>query len=173
MMTGVAQSTTERWSLQVVLVLALLSTGIPAPAVAADGQDDTKVFVKPAGPALKGATTGKNPRAGTLWTVILSSCSVCRWGEHAFGLWFLSEGYSESPPVNVPSRCGSIDGGWCHQCQSQQMESSMPDHRRAVFAARRIAVVPRRQARGGAASTEIQAVAGSGKSIVLWSSPVS
>ncbi|MBL8042735.1 MAG: hypothetical protein JNL86_07440 [Nitrospira sp.] len=129
MMTGVAQSTTERWSLQVVLVLALLSTGIPAPAVAADGQDDTKSIRKTCGACPEGyATTGRTHapelckdgdpvlvQCVPLGSNMLSVCGSC------------PEGYSEVGRSNVPSRCGSIDGGLVSQCQSQQMGSSLPD----------------------------------------------
>ena len=66
MMTGVAQSTTERWSLQVVLVLALLSTGILAPAVAADGQDDTKSIRQNLRACPGVCHHRKNPRSRTL-----------------------------------------------------------------------------------------------------------
>lgn len=37
------------------------------------------------------------------------------------------EGYSEIGSSSVPARCGSNDGGRLSQCQSRQMETSLPD----------------------------------------------
>lgn len=37
------------------------------------------------------------------------------------------EGYAEIGSSSVPARCGSNDGGRLSQCQSRQMESSLPD----------------------------------------------
>jgi len=37
------------------------------------------------------------------------------------------DGYAEIGSSSVPARCGSNDGGRLSQCQSRQMESSLPD----------------------------------------------
>ncbi len=39
------------------------------------------------------------------------------------------EGYAEIGSSSVPARCGNNDGGRLSQCQSRQMETSLPDPR--------------------------------------------
>jgi hypothetical protein len=114
-----------RWS--VGLMALLLAVG--AIPVQAEESNEPKSIRKTCGQCPDGyATTG-----------VTESKEICKDGDPTLvqcvplGANLLSvcgscpDGYREMGNSNVPSRCGSKDGGLLTQCQLEKMESNLPD----------------------------------------------
>ena len=114
-----------RWSVG-LMALLLVVGAIP---VQAEETNEPKSIRKTCGQCPDGyATTG-----------VTESKEICKDGDPTLvqcvplGANLLSvcgscpEGYREMGNSNVPSRCGSKDGGRLTQCQLEKMESNLPD----------------------------------------------
>ncbi|MFO0766670.1 MAG: hypothetical protein U0231_07735 [Nitrospiraceae bacterium] len=118
------------WKLRGVVAIGMWLALTPTAVLhASEGQEDQKSIRKMCGACPEGYAT----------TAITNAPEFCKDGEPTLvqcvplGGNMLSvcgacpDGYSEVGHSNVPARCGSKDGGLMSQCQSQHMDSSLPD----------------------------------------------